>query len=90
MVGAAGGKPEQVCERCTPRAFSSDGAVVLLRKYEQTDATRDRIVVLDLRTRKEQDFLSDPDGPLYHPFFSWDDRRVVLNYLMCRNRARTS
>jgi hypothetical protein len=81
MVAAAGGKPEQVCERCTPRGFSSDGSVVLLQRYDQTDPTKDRIVALDLPTRKERDFLSDPGRSLYHPFFSWDDRWVVFKQL---------
>ena len=37
MVAAAGGQPEQICERCTPRGFSSDGSVVLLQKLDLTD-----------------------------------------------------
>ena len=78
MVAASGDKPEQVCERCTPRGFSSDGSVVLLQKYHQTDDDKDRIVALDLRTRTEREFLSDPKQPLYHPFFSWDDRWVAF------------
>jgi Tol biopolymer transport system component len=81
MTAAKDGEPEQVCQRCTPRGFSSDGSVVLLQKYDQTDENKDRIVTLDLRTRTEQDFLSDPDKPLYHPFFSWDDRWVVFKRL---------
>ncbi len=78
MTTAAEGEPEQVCERCTPRGFSSDGSVLLLQKYDQTDQSKDRIVALDLQTKTEHDFLSDPDKPLYHPFFSWDDRWVVF------------
>ena len=78
MVAASGDKPEQVCERCTPRGFSSDGSVVLLQKYDLTDEDKDRIVALDLRTRTEREFLSDPKLPLYHPFFSWDDRWVTF------------
>jgi eukaryotic-like serine/threonine-protein kinase len=78
MIAAAGGKPEQVCERCTPRGFSSDGSVVLLQKYDQTDPDKDRIVALDLGTRTEREFLSNPEQPLYHPFFSWDDRWVAF------------
>jgi eukaryotic-like serine/threonine-protein kinase len=81
MTAAKDGEPEQVCERCTPRGFSSDGSVVLLQKYDQTDQNKDRITALDLRTRTEQDFLSEPDKPLYHPFFSWDDRWVVFKKL---------
>ena len=81
MAAAVDGQPEQVCERCTPRGFSSDGSVVLLEKYDRTDQNKDRIVALDLRKRTEQDFLSDQDKPLYHPFFSWDDRWVVFKRL---------
>jgi eukaryotic-like serine/threonine-protein kinase len=81
IVAASDGAAEQVCERCTARGFSSDGSVVLLQKYDQTDQNKDRIVALDLRTRTEQDFLSDPDKPLYHSLFSWDDRWVVFKRL---------
>ena len=49
MVAAADGEPEQICERCTPRGFSSDGSVILLQKYDQTDPDKSRIVALDLR-----------------------------------------
>jgi DNA-binding winged helix-turn-helix (wHTH) protein/Tol biopolymer transport system component len=77
-VAATGGVPEPVCERCTPRGFSSDGSVVLIQKYDLTDTNKDRIVALDLRTRTERDFLSLPDRPVYHPFFSWDNRWVVF------------
>jgi Tol biopolymer transport system component/DNA-binding winged helix-turn-helix (wHTH) protein len=78
MVSAAGGQPEQICERCTPRGFSSDGSVILLQKYDLTDIDKSRIVALDLHTRTEHDFLSLPDAPVFHPFFSWDDRWVVF------------
>jgi eukaryotic-like serine/threonine-protein kinase len=88
MVAAAGGEPEQVCERCTARGFSSDGAVVLLQKYDQTDQSKDRIVALNLRTRTEQDFLSHPDRPLYHAFFSWDDRWVVFKKDLLQSLAQ--
>ena len=82
MAAAVDGEPEQVCELCTPRGFSSDGSVVLLQKYVQSDQNKDRIVALDLRTRTEHDFLSQPDKPLYHAFFSWDDRWVVFKRLL--------
>ena len=79
MVAAAGGQPEQICERCSPRGFSSDGSVVLLQKLDLTgDLDKSRIVALDLRTKTEQDFLSLPDAPLFHAYFSWDDRWVVF------------
>jgi DNA-binding winged helix-turn-helix (wHTH) protein/Tol biopolymer transport system component len=48
-----GGEPEQVCERCTPRGFSSDGSVLLIQKYDQGDPGKTRIAAVDLRTKTE-------------------------------------
>jgi eukaryotic-like serine/threonine-protein kinase len=78
MVAAAGGAPERVCVRCTPRGLSSDGSLLLLQKYDRSDPKKDKIVGFDLHTKTEKDFLSDPNLPLYHPFFSWDDQWVVF------------
>jgi Tol biopolymer transport system component len=78
LVSSQGGGSERVCLRCTPRGFSSDGGSVLLQKYDPISIMKDRITELDLRTKTEHDFLSHPDYPLYHPFFSWDDRWVVF------------
>jgi hypothetical protein len=81
VVPVAGGRPEQICERCGPRGFTSDGSTILFQKYDETDPNKDRIVAVDLRTRTERPFLSHPDKPLFHPFFSWDDRWVVFKKL---------
>jgi DNA-binding winged helix-turn-helix (wHTH) protein/Tol biopolymer transport system component len=81
VVGAASGGPERVCELCAPRGFSSDGSVVLLQKYDPTYPNKDRIVALNLRTRTERDFLSHPDEPLFHAYFSWDDHWVIFKKL---------
>jgi DNA-binding winged helix-turn-helix (wHTH) protein/Tol biopolymer transport system component len=81
MIAAAGGEPEQICERCAPRGFSSDSSLLLLQKYDLADPNRDRIVAVDLRTKTERDFLSHPELPLFHAFFSWDDRWVVFKKL---------
>jgi eukaryotic-like serine/threonine-protein kinase len=81
IVGSKDGEPKQVCERCTPRGFSSDGSVVLLQKYGQTDADKFRIAALDLHTGKERDFLRFPGMALVHAFFSWDDRWVAFRKL---------
>jgi Tol biopolymer transport system component len=78
VIATAGGKPEQVCNACTPRGFSADGSVVLLQKYDPVDLDKSRIDALDLRTKREQDFLSTPNGPLFHGYFSWDDHWVVF------------
>jgi Tol biopolymer transport system component len=77
-VSAAGGEPEQICERCTPHGFSSDGSVLLFNKFDLTDGNKDRIVSMNLRTRSEQDFLSDSKQSLYNANLSWDKRWVVF------------
>jgi Tol biopolymer transport system component/DNA-binding winged helix-turn-helix (wHTH) protein len=81
LAAASGGIPEQVCKLCTPRGFSSDGSVVLLQRYDLGNQMKDRIVSLDLRTRMEREFLNHPDKPLFHAYFSWDDRWVVFKKL---------
>jgi DNA-binding winged helix-turn-helix (wHTH) protein len=81
-IAAAGGEPQPLCEGCTPRGFSSDGAVLLIQKYDSTDATKDKIVVFNLRTLTGRDFLSDLQKPLYHAYFSWDDRWVSFKKLL--------
>jgi hypothetical protein len=69
---------EQLCEGCTARGFSSDGALVLIEKFALTGEGRDKIAALDVATKKEKDFLRDPDYPLYQASFSWDDHWVVF------------
>jgi Tol biopolymer transport system component/DNA-binding winged helix-turn-helix (wHTH) protein len=78
VVPALGGQPEQLCENCTSRGFSSDASFVLMQTYAGQVADRDRIVAVDLQTKRQRDFLSDPDRNLYHPFLSWDDRWVAF------------
>jgi DNA-binding winged helix-turn-helix (wHTH) protein/Tol biopolymer transport system component len=79
IVAAAGGPSEPICERCMPRGFSSDGSVVLMQKFDPSgNLDKTKIVAFDLRTKTERDFLSLPDAPLFHAYFSWDDRWVVF------------
>jgi len=78
IVSATGGEPQRICVLCNARGYSSDGSVVLLEKYDRIDPNRDQIVALDLSTKKEKQFLSDPHRPLYDSFFSWDDRWVAF------------
>jgi len=81
MVTAAGGEPQQVCESCTARGFSSTGSVVLIQKYVYSDAPN-TISAVDLTSRTERAFLSTADKDVYHPFFSWDDRWVVFKKVL--------
>jgi WD40-like Beta Propeller Repeat len=80
-VGAEDGNLKQVCERCTPRGFSSDGSVALIQKYGFTISDEAYIAALDLRTGKERDFLRHPGMALVHPSFSWDDPWVAFRKL---------
>ena len=40
MTAAEDGEPEQVCERCTPRGFSSDGSWFCCRNTTKQTKTR--------------------------------------------------
>ena len=73
-----GGEPEQVCERCTPRGFSSDGSVLLIQKYDKANPTRLGSPPSIYAAKRSDEFLSLPDVPVYHPFFSWDDKLGCL------------
>jgi dipeptidyl aminopeptidase/acylaminoacyl peptidase len=80
MVPAAGGEPEQVCQFCTARGFSSNGSIVLIQKYNGDGGVKPPhwIAALDLTSRTEKEFLKSPDKFVYHAFFSWDDRWVAF------------
>jgi eukaryotic-like serine/threonine-protein kinase len=88
MAAAAGDQKEQICANCMPRGFSSDGAVLLLEKYEASDNDGVSIVAFDVKSKKEKAFFrASPSHPwLYEPFFSWDDRWVVFKKLQPQNR----
>ena len=84
LIPGAGGEPEQVCEFCSSRGFSSDSSVVLIQKYNpnQTFQPPDSIAAIDLRSRTEKAFLSTSDRAVYHPYFSWDDHWVVFKMVL--------
>ena len=82
LIPAAGGEPEQICESCTARGFSSNGSVVLIQKYKYLTAAPDNIAALDLTSRTERAFISSPEKSVYHPFFSWDDRWVTFKKVL--------
>jgi Tol biopolymer transport system component/DNA-binding winged helix-turn-helix (wHTH) protein len=80
MVPAVGGEPEQICEFCTARGFSSNGSTVLIQKYNRDGSFNppNWIAAVDLTTRTEREFLKSPKNGIYHAFFSWDDRSVAF------------
>ena len=79
-----GGVPEQVCEFCTPRGFSSDGAVVLIQQYNRNGSNQplNSIAAIDLKSKTKKGFLGAPDRAVYHAYFSWDDRWVVFKKIL--------
>jgi Tol biopolymer transport system component/DNA-binding winged helix-turn-helix (wHTH) protein len=78
LIPAAGGEPEEICQSCTARGFSSNGSVVLVQQYQFNEDGRNTIAAVDLTSRTQKEFISTPDKSVYHPFFSWDDRWVVF------------
>jgi Tol biopolymer transport system component len=81
LLGTNNGIAEPVCSQCDPRGFAPDGSSILVQKYPGTDIHKFRIDSIDLRTKAEREFLSDPENPLFHAFFSWDGRWVVFKKL---------
>ena len=73
--------PELVCTHCQPRGFAPDGSSALFQKYPGDDIHKFRIDSIDLRTKAEREFLSDPENPLFHAYISWDGRWVVFKKL---------
>jgi hypothetical protein len=74
IMAVAGGEPDQICESCTPRGFSSNGSIVLVQNYNRDGEPPHTIAAIDLTSRTEKNFLRASQGSVYHAFFSWDDR----------------
>jgi eukaryotic-like serine/threonine-protein kinase len=80
VVSAQNGAPEQICEGCTPRGFSSDGSLVMLEKDDVRDGDRGTLAAFDLKLRKERAIFRSPPSHewLYHPYLSWDDHWLAF------------
>ncbi len=75
LIAAAGGDPAQLCQDCDPRGFSSDGSLLLTQQGYMVNG-RARAVAVRVPGGDANEFLADPQHPLWHAFFSWDDRWV--------------
>jgi Tol biopolymer transport system component/DNA-binding winged helix-turn-helix (wHTH) protein len=85
IIPAVGGEPEQICEFCTPRGFSSNGSVVLIQQYNRNGSNQplNSITAIDLKSKTKKGFLGAADrGAVYHAYFSWDDRWVVFKKIV--------
>lgn len=80
LIPSEGGRPERLCKNCQARGFNARGSLVLMQKYrgDTPGMKQDRIVAVDLPSRKEQELLYDDEHSVYHPFFSADDHWVVF------------
>lgn len=81
VVSAAGGHPERICDNCQARGFSRDGSWVLMQKYASRSSgskALDEITAVDIATKQEREFLTDPNHAVYHAFLSPDNRWVVF------------
>jgi Tol biopolymer transport system component len=90
VVSAAEERPKKVCESCIPGGFSSNGLVVLVRKYNpiRDDKPPGRIVALDSTSGAEREFLATSDNPIESASFSWDDRWVAFAKIIDTNKSQ--
>ena len=87
LIPVAGGSPTQLCEYCTPRGYSSDGSLLLTQKVNLASGHA-RAVTVRIPGGEAREFLADQKYPLWHPFFSWDDRWVSFKTVPEEPRAR--
>ncbi len=79
LISTTGEAPHRVCQGCGgPGGFSSDGTRVLTENF--SGGGLDKISLVELATGKVTDVLSDPQHPLWNPFYSWDDK--WMSFLM--------
>jgi eukaryotic-like serine/threonine-protein kinase len=87
IISVAGGTPTQLCHDCDPRGFSSDGSI-LLTGQGYLENGHARAVTVRIPGGEAKDFLADEKYPLWHPFFSWDDRWVSFKTVPEEPRAK--
>jgi serine/threonine protein kinase len=79
LISTTGEAPRRVCQGCGgPGGFSSDGTRVLTENFAAGGL--DKISLVEVATGKVTDVLSDPQHPLWNPFYTWDDK--WMSFLM--------
>ena len=87
IISVAGGTPTQLCRDCAPGGFSSDGSI-LLTQQGYLENGHARAVTVRIPGGEAKGFLADEKYPLWHPFFSWDDRWVSFKIVPEEPRAK--
>jgi Tol biopolymer transport system component len=90
VSSAEGEGSRKVCESCIPRGFSSDGSVLLIRKYPvRDDNPPASIAALDLRSGSEKQFLvAPPNSAIESASLSWDDRWIIFGKTLDRTKGQ--
>jgi DNA-binding winged helix-turn-helix (wHTH) protein/Tol biopolymer transport system component len=91
FVGSVEGeRPRKVCESCIPRGFSSDGRVLLVRKYNpvRNDKPPGWIAALDLVSGTERQLVASSNSAIESASLSWDDRWIILAKELSRARGQ--
>jgi DNA-binding winged helix-turn-helix (wHTH) protein/Tol biopolymer transport system component len=91
FVGSVEGeRPKKVCESCVPRGFSSDGSVLLIRKYNpvRADQPPGWIAALNLTSGAEEQLAASPSSAIESASLSWDDHWVILAKELSRTRGQ--
>lgn len=85
-----GARPKKVCESCIPRGFSSDGSILLVRKYDPVhiNTPPSWIAALDLASGVERKFVTSSSCAIDSASFSWDDRWIIVAKVSGRNKEQ--
>jgi DNA-binding winged helix-turn-helix (wHTH) protein/Tol biopolymer transport system component len=83
-------RPRKVCESCIPKDFSSDGSVLLVRKFNpvRDDEPPGWIAALNLTSGNEKQLAVSPSGAIESASYSWDDRWIILEKTLGRTRRQ--
>jgi eukaryotic-like serine/threonine-protein kinase len=90
VSSAEGEGSRKVCESCIPRGFSSDGSVLLIRKYDpvRDDKPPGWIAALDLRSGSEKQLVASPNSLIESASLSWDDRWIIFGKILDRTKGQ--
>jgi Tol biopolymer transport system component/DNA-binding winged helix-turn-helix (wHTH) protein len=85
-----GERPRKVCESCIPRGFSSDGSILLVRKYNpiRDDKPPGWIAGLDLRSGSEKQLVASPNSAIESASLSWNDRWIIFVKILDRTKSQ--
>jgi DNA-binding winged helix-turn-helix (wHTH) protein/Tol biopolymer transport system component len=85
-----GDGPRKVCESCIPRGFSSDGSVLLVRKYDlvRDDKPPGWIAAIDLRSGSQRQLVASQSSAIESASLSWNNRWLIFAKVLSRNKGQ--